>query len=534
MKNKIAVIKAPYTIRTHLSGAASLHIGHIISILKQNNNLVQYCDYNIESFFLWSRMVFEVIEKLLDNHDLNYMIPTEILLLVERIILENKFGPSEFDISLDIPLSTEIQKGLVECLDIAMGELVDQIGSNCDEVIIFVSPSIFFHLILVKKIKETYPNIRITLMDEFTFEPATPYFYYLITGDGIHCENLHSFYLKDSYNKILKTFILENINQIVIGEGYDFLFNNFYLDAQETLGNCHIYKSKRIDLDVLPLPCFDDMVSIYDSIEIEFTRGCSYRCEFCERTRMMENTVSKHSIKYIITELKYLQKYNFDYLTIIDCSVNLDENYMMNLLKEIKKHNIFMKYQCNMRGKKPNDKLLGLLKDTGCFEIAFGIETIDNGLLKDMNKCQDVSVIADMVSKVDEFGISLMLFLILGFPTEKYAASQKTIKFLIELNNIVHIDVVELEIYHPGIIQHLNPSRYDDFHIEVTKIRNIQDIKKSSLTDFRPGMACGLNFKEGMNRVELKKSLLDYIRECKKNNIYLETFFGEILVNYYE
>lgn len=533
---KISVIKAPYTIRTHLSGAASLHIGHAISILEKNGNSVQYCDYNSESFYLWSKMMTEVINNLLDDKDTNFMLPSEILLMLERMIMEHLFNSNQKDLSNLLPLSDDLKKGLIKCFEISMEELVGQIHKDTDEVIVFVSPSIFFHLALVKKISENLPHVKITLMDEFTFEPATPYFYYLICGKGIKNESLEHFYKYDSYNGSLKKFILKNIDCIVIGEGYDFLFNNLSLVKGNTkqFDSCTFYKSKRIDLDLLPFPNFDDMVGIYDSLELEFTRGCTYRCEFCERTRMMENRVSKHTVEYIIDELKYIQKYNFDYITIIDCSVNLDENYMIKVLQELKNNKIFIKYQCNMRGKKPNIELLKLLSETGCFEIAFGIETVDNELLKDMNKCQDITIIEDMVDKVNKFGMSLMLFLILGFPTEKYSATQNTLNFLIELNKKTHLDVVELEIYHPGIIQNLNPLKYDIHNIQVKKINNLSDIKESSLSEFRPGMACAMHFNNGMNRQELKAALLNYIKKCRSNNIYLETFFWEKLEENYE
>ena len=528
---KIAVIKAPYTIRTHLSGAASLHLGHAISILENNGNIVQYCDYNSESFYLWSKMMTEVINKLLDDKTTDFMLPSEILLMLERMIMEHLFEANHKDISDLLPLSRELKKGLTRCFEISMEELVGKIQKDTDEVIVFVAPSIFFHLALVKKIKEKYPHVKITLMDEFTFEPATPYFYYLISEKGIHSENFKEFYTFDSYNKVLKDFILKNIDCIVVGEGYDFLFNDMSIDdnAREEYGSCSIYKSRRIDLDLLPFPNFDAMVGIYDSLEIEFTRGCTYKCEFCERTCMMENKVFKHSVQYMLDELKFIQRYDFDYVTIIDCSVNLDENYMMKILQELKDNNIFIKYQCNLRGKKPNIELLKLLRETGCFEIAFGIETVDNSLLKDMNKCQDISIIEDMVDKVSENGMSLMLFLILGFPTEKFSATQNTLRFLIELNKKIHLDVVELEIYHPGIIQNLNPLRYHIHNISVRKINNLSDIRDSSLSEFRPGMACSMQFNNGMSRQELKAALLNYIKECKNNNIFLETFFWEKL-----
>ncbi|MHB1395005.1 MAG: B12-binding domain-containing radical SAM protein [Clostridia bacterium] len=549
---KVAVLKCPFTIRGDISGAASINIGHTISILEQECRLegkVFYFDYNNSSFFYYSRVVAEIIEKEYDFFA--ELLPTERLSLIERITCERYFKVED---SIDKSLGIDFNIGtkLLEILILVYNEFIDDmVDKECTTFLIYVSPVITYQLILIDMIRKRVPNSKIIVLDDYTFEPATPYYTAIITGEDRKSCKIGDVYDKDPLIHALKSRIIDMLDIIVEGEGYDFIRGYFGSDLSENSvkgsvfdknlrlleqvdnllisdylkDKTYIVKSNRVNLDTLPFPNFEQMKELYDFAEIEFTRGCNYKCMFCERSNMMETVLSRHSVEYIVDMLKHIQKYGFEYYTNIDCCLNIDEEYTIEVLERIRDNGLRFKYQCNLRGKEPNEYLLELLQQTGCIEIAFGIETVDEDVLKSMNKEQNLEIISRLTSAVNKYNMRLMLFLIIGFPTEKREAARRTLDFIIELNRTKKINIIELEFYRPGHIQALSPGLYKQFGIEINNEIHREAIKKSSYIYAEPGFLGLATYRTGMSRVELAEVINDYVETCKANNISLATFY---------
>lgn len=519
--NKIALLKCPYTIRDYYDGAASLHISQIKAILNKNN-IVDYYDYHSDSYVTFSKLMMGFIKKLKNKEKFKELLPSEIFNLLQRMIMEKQFDNSMSCVREFGLLGDDTIDKLYDALKITLSEFVNKISKDTNEIIVFVSPTIFFHLFIIQLISKSFPNAKITIMDDYVFEPATPYFKYIVTGKGILNEDYQEYYSFDPYNLIIKDFIIKNVSDLIIGEGYDILMNRDNESINKT--KFKIVESNRMNLDLLPFPDYTGLDEIYESVEFEFTRGCLYKCIFCERTRLLENRIFKHSKKYIIDALGELKKYKFKYLTILDCALNLDEDYAISILDEIKKHDLQLSYQCNLRGKKPNIKLIKLLKETGCKEISFGIESVDQNVLNDMNKSQNIKIVDDLIKEISNSDIKLMLFIILGFPTEKYESVKKTVEYLKVLTKRYNIDVFEVEIYNPGIIQALNPLNYKDYEIIYDNFEKLSDIYESSISYFSPGFFGRLVFGNGMNKKELNQALDLYYKIRQKKLAPVETF----------
>ena len=103
---------------------------------------------------------------------------------------------------------------------------------------------------------------------------------------------------------------------------------------------------------------------------------------------------------------------------------------------------------------------LKIAKETGCVELSVGIETVDNNVMKYINKTwQSDKIISDFLNNAKEIGIKIKVCLILGLPGEPRDIVDKTIKF-IEKNKI---DYVSLSGFCPlpGSPIFKNPKLYD-------------------------------------------------------------------------
>lgn len=539
---RVAVVSTPYTFASEKRGAASLHIGYIISILKNECGVdVRYFDYNTSPFHLYS----QVIEKMAKT---KVQLPirllyTEKLHLLNRLALEEIYGvPESMRTNSLFGINAGLAEKLSHILTLAFGSIVTEIfAEECDAILVFVSPDITYALALCNLIHTENPKVPVILCDNYTFEPATPYFAAPLTRKDIYGNSVEKVIGFDPLTPVMEKMVPEMLDWIIIGEGYDVIrtiFNSRYgtsnlegvtytapskgqsepvfpVSALTAKNGVTIVHSCQIDLDTLPLHEFAEMREIYDAAEFEITRGCPYNCMFCERTGMFGNLIRSHSLEYMERLIKHTLSYGFKYYTNIDTALNIDEAKSIEFLQMLKRNKIKFPYQANLRGRRPNRELVRLIAETGCKEIAIGIETGDEHLLKSMNKVQDLSILYELVSSIAENQMELMLFLIVGFPTESLESIGRTLQFMTNIHSFAKIDVVNMELYHAGHIQALGPHKYEKYGIEWTKPQDLKEIESASRLFLEPGLYGQAKYKYGMDRFQTHTALEMYTSRFK-------------------
>lgn len=538
---KVGLLYPPHAPVLSQRRAAPLHIAHMISILREECDVsdIEYADFNMVPFYLYYLSVHE----LLSNNLLKMPIPLlkeEKTSLLDRIILENVFNvPKNYKTNTFFDIDKGIIEGLKKILNKLLDSMIERVSIvEMDALILFTSISICHTLVLIDLIRKRDKDIPIVLIDNYTFEPATPYFASFVTHKDYFNNDINHILLHDPLFPIMEKKIPDLVDWIIMGEGHDavrLLFNSnvpakeiegiFFsknsvskfhklkldqnMELEQTSG-IHIIRSQQIDLDSLPLPDYGLMEGVYNNAEIEITRGCSYQCVFCERSGMFGSAVRSHSPHYMDRLVSHLQQYDFDFYTFIDTALNVDEKSTIRFLETLKE-NAFFEYQANLRGKIPNKRLIKLLKDTGCKEITTGMETGDESVLKSMKKSQNLKILEKMFKNISDYEIPLLLLLIVGFPTETPTSVDKTIDFIEHVSSFSEIDCVWGELYHVGHIQKLRPASYEDYGIKWKGGLTVQNIKRSSRIFTEPGFFGLTYFTKGMNRVQLNKSLKRYI-----------------------
>ncbi|MFC2023449.1 B12-binding domain-containing radical SAM protein [Chloroflexota bacterium] len=519
-------------------GSASVHIGHTVSILKDECGVgdVDYIDYNESLFYLYSQIVSEVCST--KNVLPSFLLHQEELQLTDRLVFEEMLGlPRKDQTNQLFQVDGELIEKLVGIYTLAMESIVNDIlASECDAIIMFVSPEISHALRLCSLLRKRDTETPIYIMDNYTFEPAALYFAAPLTGKDVQGENIEETLACDPLLPILKERMPEWVDWVIIGEGYDVIrtiFNSserVYDIEGMTYGRdgsfqtrladisspikrddgVHIVESKPIELDSLPLPDFDGMERVFESADLELARGCSYSCVFCERTSLFGSTVRFHSIEYMERLVKHILEYDFSFLNIVDASFNINEDHAVEFLQMLKENGYHFSYSVNIRCRPPNNKLLRLLKETGCEVISMGIENADGSVLDSMNKEQDLPGLYEIVEGINEHDIAVMLFFIIGFPTETLQSVRNTIGFLQAIIEETRIGVVELELYYPGYIQKLGPRLFEQYGIEWTKPHNMKELETSSRLFLGTGLYGQVQFTRGMNRWEISEAIIEY------------------------
>jgi radical SAM superfamily enzyme YgiQ (UPF0313 family) len=90
-------------------------------------------------------------------------------------------------------------------------------------------------------------------------------------------------------------------------------------------------------------------------------------------------------------------------------------------------------------------EILALAKQTGCVELALGVESVSQQVLDIVNKRQKVEEAKRSISLCRELGIKVKMCLILGLPGEPVDILDRTLRFIEE----VHPDYVNVSGFCP-------------------------------------------------------------------------------------
>jgi len=196
------------------------------------------------------------------------------------------------------------------------------------------------------------------------------------------------------------------------------------------------------DLDSLPYPAFhllEPTVEKYigsgeeRGVPVITTRGCPFDCIFC-------STAAFHGHKYriretakVVDELEYLKgKYKANNISFVDDNFTMQKERVYELCRQMKERNLSMKWGCSTRVDLLTEDLLKTMKEAGCGDIFFGIESASQEVLDIIKKRFTVRQAKDMVIAAEKIGIRTHCSFIIGLPGESVESLNSMIKFFDE------------------------------------------------------------------------------------------------------
>lgn len=173
-------------------------------------------------------------------------------------------------------------------------------------------------------------------------------------------------------------------------------------------------------------------------------RGCPYDCSFCGaavsanpditiRTRTPENIIEEMTelhTHYGVTAFRFVDDLFLGY-----------ERFIRRCMAAFTTAGIGYRYVWDATGRinilhRMSDEMLELLKLNGCREVALGIESGSERLLKHMGKRITSDMTRSVVRRLTERGISVKGYFILGFPTETREELAETVRLVYDLWDI--------------------------------------------------------------------------------------------------
>lgn len=186
-----------------------------------------------------------------------------------------------------------------------------------------------------------------------------------------------------------------------------------------------------------PVPRFDLLkLDRYSNATLQFSRGCPFRCEFCDIIVMFGRRPRTKSLEQVGRELDELRRAGARQVFFVDDNLIGDPRRAKDLLRFLKRYQDEHDYQFGFGTEvslnlASDDELLGLFRAANFAWVFIGIESSDPAVLRETGKTQNLkmdSLIA--IRRIYAHGIDVLGGFIVGFDGDTLEAFETQRRFI--------------------------------------------------------------------------------------------------------
>ena len=195
------------------------------------------------------------------------------------------------------------------------------------------------------------------------------------------------------------------------------------------------------DVDNSPLPARNHLPNDkYYSFISQFknftpiitSRGCPFRCIFCEQGGMK---FRPRSAKVVVDEIEECYHvYKVRELDFFDSSFTVQKQRVIDICKELVNRRLpGIHWAIRSRVDLVDKEVLEALRSAGCKRIYYGVESGNPEILKTLRKKVEMERISDVIRMTNKAGIDSFGYFMVGSPGETPETVQQSIDFAISL-----------------------------------------------------------------------------------------------------
>lgn len=190
---------------------------------------------------------------------------------------------------------------------------------------------------------------------------------------------------------------------------------------------------ERPDVSRVPLPRYDLLdIGAYQSIGVQWSRGCPFNCEFCDIIEIFGRKPRTKTVPQLLAELDAIYATGFRGSLFL-----VDDNFIGNkaevrrllgpLAEWMRAHgdpfDLYTEASLNLAG---DDKLIDAMVAAGFASVFIGIETPSPEALRETQKLQNTAVDTEAaVRKLTARGLEVMAGFIVGFDADDEEAVER-------------------------------------------------------------------------------------------------------------
>lgn len=243
---------------------------------------------------------------------------------------------------------------------------------------------------------------------------------------------------------------------VIVGEGEETLYEllKFIEDGHQicrvpgvvAAGNDFFVSRNLIEnIDDIPFPDWELMdprgyqkaphgafIKQFPVAPIISTRGCPFSCTFCASPLIWGKKIRFRSPENIVDEIEYLvAKFGVREIHFEDDNLTLKRSHITAVCEQILARNIRISWAApnGVRADTLDRELLTLMQKSGCYFLAFGLESGSQNILNNVRKDVELETLRNAISQAGELGIITQGFFIFGLPGETEATIKETINF---------------------------------------------------------------------------------------------------------
>ena len=193
------------------------------------------------------------------------------------------------------------------------------------------------------------------------------------------------------------------------------------------------------NMEQAKLPRFELLpdVNDYATMALQFSRGCPFKCEFCDIIEIYGRVPRTKTPAQVCAELAAVERLGFQgYVFLVDDNFIGNKRKAKDMLAELaswnrRHHHPFRYYTEASINLAEDDELLERMSTAGFFHVFIGIETPDPKLLKTTQKMQNIpgNPLAKL-AKIRRHGLHVTAGFIIGFDGEERGVFEAQRQFI--------------------------------------------------------------------------------------------------------
>jgi anaerobic magnesium-protoporphyrin IX monomethyl ester cyclase len=163
------------------------------------------------------------------------------------------------------------------------------------------------------------------------------------------------------------------------------------------------------------------------------SRGCPYPCFYCE-VRARPRYIAR-SVESVVQEIETIRaRHGVRSVFMADPTFAVDREWALEFCRQLEeKEWDDLRWSCMSRTDRVDDELLQSMAKAGCWNILFGIESLNPEALNGAEKALDPATVAPALAAAKRAGIETIASVMIGLPGDTPAGVQSTVDQIIAM-----------------------------------------------------------------------------------------------------